>query len=307
MTTLTMNREILVSRDRFRRTMTVSLGVHALLLAWLVLQQSIAPATEGIIEVTWLEPAPVAPAAPPPAAAAPTPAPEAALPAAPQPQPAQKFLRRETAAPAKPSPQVDTASRDLVKQRLEQLRSSSAERALPTAAPSSNLLAAAAAPAPSVPKGTGAELRRVDAPAARSVPLVRGATAPPRAATTLAVATAEAALAPVAAPDLDKAARRSLAGADLVGEVADRPIVFHVMPVYPEWAKEQAIEGTVTLRFFVLPDGRVKENIQVDRTAGFAAFDANAVAALAQWRFAPLTGNAAEQWGSITFRYRLRG
>jgi TonB family protein len=79
------------------------------------------------------------------------------------------------------------------------------------------------------------------------------------------------------------------------------------MPVYPEWAKEQAIEGTVTLRFFVLPDGRVKENIQVDRTAGFAAFDANAVAALAQWRFAPLTGNAAEQWGSITFRYRLRG
>ena len=50
------------------------------------------------------------------------------------------------------------------------------------------------------------------------------------------------------------------------------------------------------------------ENIQVERTAGFADFDANAKTALSQWRFAPLTGGAAvEQWGSITFRYRLRG
>jgi TonB family protein len=89
--------------------------------------------------------------------------------------------------------------------------------------------------------------------------------------------------------------------------VADRPVVFHVMPVYPDWAKEQAVEGTVTLRFFVLPNGRVKENIQVDRTAGFADFDANAVRALSQWRFAPLSGSSADQWGSITFRYHLNG
>ncbi|MCB1184861.1 TonB family protein, partial [bacterium] len=40
--------------------------------------------------------------------------------------------------------------------------------------------------------------------------------------------------------------------------------------------------------------------------AGFQDFDDNAVAAIRQWRFAALTGNTArEQWGTITFRYRL--
>ena len=173
---------------------------------------------------------------------------------------------------------------------------------------SSSLLAAAAAPQTTVPKGEGAELRREQTRSAAPTALSRGTTPTTRTVTPLATVKTEAPLKPAAAPDLDAAARRSLAGADLVGEVADRPIVSHVMPVYPEWAKDQAVEGTVTLRFFVLPDGRVKENIQVERTAGFADFDANAVAALSQWRFAPLTGGAAaEQWGSITFRYRLRG
>ena len=78
------------------------------------------------------------------------------------------------------------------------------------------------------------------------------------------------------------------------------------MPTYPAWATKQAVEATVTLYFLVMPNGQVKENIQIQKTAGFQDFDHNAVAALRHWRFEPLTGREArEQWGTITFRYRL--
>ncbi len=80
------------------------------------------------------------------------------------------------------------------------------------------------------------------------------------------------------------------------------------LPAYPAWARRQAVEAAVTLTFIVLPDGRVREDVQVQHTAGFRDFDERAAAALRQWRFAALPGgDAAGQWGTITFRYRLRG
>jgi TonB family protein len=301
-----LSREILASQDRFRKALVVSVGVHALLLAWLLLHETIAPHDQGIVEITWLEEL-AAPAAPAPAAIVPEV--ETALKPTPQPKPEKKFLRREETAPVKPVPQITTANQDRVKQRLENMRSTAVAQALTVAPPTTNnLLAAQAPPQATVPKGEGAELRRDQIRSTAPRALTRGTAPTSNTKTPLATVKTEVPLEPAAAPDLDAAARRSLAGADLMGEVADRPIVSHVMPVYPEWAKDQAVEGTVTLRFYVLPDGRVKENIQVERTAGFADFDNNAVRALAQWRFAPLSGGASvEQWGSITFRYRLRG
>jgi TonB family protein len=63
----------------------------------------------------------------------------------------------------------------------------------------------------------------------------------------------------------------------------------------------------VTLYFIVRADGSVRENVLVQKTAGFAEFDDNARAALAAWRFEPLHGGrTGEQWGTITFHYRLR-
>jgi TonB family protein len=63
----------------------------------------------------------------------------------------------------------------------------------------------------------------------------------------------------------------------------------------------------VTLYFIVRPDGSVKENILVQKTAGFGDFDDSARAALAAWRFAPLgAGRTGEQWGTITFHFRLK-
>jgi TonB family protein len=98
-----------------------------------------------------------------------------------------------------------------------------------------------------------------------------------------------------------------LGSAHLSGEVADRPVVEHAMPVYPPWAMREAVEADVTLQFSVLPNGLVKKNIQIVRTAGFGDFDDAAVAALLRWRFAPLEGaGVVEQWGRLTFHFRLR-
>ena len=79
------------------------------------------------------------------------------------------------------------------------------------------------------------------------------------------------------------------------------------VPVYPDWAKREAVEGSVTLYFVVRPDGSVKENVLVQKTAGFEDFDESARTALRAWRFEPLHGGrTGEQWGTITFHFRLR-
>jgi TonB family protein len=106
----------------------------------------------------------------------------------------------------------------------------------------------------------------------------------------------------------DATAHRTLAGASIIGPVADRAILHHETPAYPEWAKRDAVEGVVTLSFVVRADGTVKENVLVQKTAGFEDFDENARVALLAWRFEPLHGGrTGEQWGTITFRYRLQG
>jgi TonB family protein len=105
----------------------------------------------------------------------------------------------------------------------------------------------------------------------------------------------------------ESGARRTLAGATLMGPIADRPVRVHVTPDYPEWAKRDAVEGSVTLYFVVRADGSIKENVLVQRTAGFEDFDENARAALRAWQFEPLRdGRTGEQWGTITFHFRLR-
>ena len=113
-------------------------------------------------------------------------------------------------------------------------------------------------------------------------------------------------IAPASAKTTDSSARRLLAGAALQGPVVDRPLISYTTPIYPEWAKRQAIEASVTLYFVVLPDGRVKENILIQKTSAYEDFDRNATNALLTWRFEPLKAEAiGEQWGLITFHYKL--
>ena len=113
---------------------------------------------------------------------------------------------------------------------------------------------------------------------------------------------------PAAATSGESTARRTLAGASLIGPVADRAILNQVTPIYPEWAKHEAVEGSVTLYFVVRADGTVAENVLVQKTAGFEDFDESARTALRAWRFEALHGGrTGEQWGTITFHFRLRG
>jgi TonB family protein len=105
----------------------------------------------------------------------------------------------------------------------------------------------------------------------------------------------------------DETTQRIIDGARLVGPVADRLLISHRLPAYPEWAKSEGVEATVKLYFVVLPNGRVKENILIQKTSGFQDFDRNAIEALLTWRFESLkAGETGEQWGSIAFNFRLR-
>lgn len=307
MTSAILNQEFLASRERVQRMLMISLLAHVLFFAWLLLRQEISPEPEGIVEISWLDPAPVPPA---PAKIEAKPVPKVTpKPVTPAPR-EEKFVREAEPAAVEPTPQKETVNRDKVKERIAALSPNRLPASTLNSVPSTSNSLLQSAPAPAEDPGHKAadlDLKRSDKVIPTPRTLTRGPENPKRSAPALATApVTKAAPSAAAVPDMEGAARRTMNGAELAGEIADRPVLEYALPVYPEWAKDQAIEATVTLYFVVLPDGRVKENIQVQKTAGFGDFDDSAVKALAGWLFEPLRGsNPREQWGTITFRFRL--
>ncbi len=303
--------ELSVISIRTHRMMYVSAIVHAILLAWLLLHQAVVAESAGLTEITMVEiaPAPLPePAAPPVAREETKNAPMQDVAEKPSRQePTRHFERELVRAQVEPVPQEDQAVDDVLSSRLSSLQRNAQE----TETRISQMVPPPNVGAPSL-AGTMSEQPRQYAPTdlerdknARPVP-VDLSRAPQ-------VATQSAAVVPTMLPDTDSpraatldrsSARRDLAGARLVGPVADRGLISHAKPVYPEWAKREGVEGSVTIYFLVLPNGRVKENVLVDKTSGFGDFDENAVVAILQWRFEALAGTS-EQWGSITFHFRL--
>ncbi|MFH1259074.1 MAG: TonB family protein [Elusimicrobiota bacterium] len=94
----------------------------------------------------------------------------------------------------------------------------------------------------------------------------------------------------------------------ITGPLASRRIINQALPAYPEWAEKQGINALVGLHFVVLSDGRVKDNIIIQRSSGFPRLDMLAKASLKQWRFSTLEEKryGEEQWGIITFRFKLK-
>ena len=296
-------------RTRTRWTMSVSTVAHALLLLWLVL---LKPAVENVpefTEITLLEPGDLAPAA---AAAAPAGMNVKGL-ARPRARD-DHFARARTDAEIAPHPQSLAALEDRMAARLASLqtRASTSSVGIGAAGTPSGVLGAPAGMTGNLGGGgSGAMSLARGGGGTGSGPalhLTRGGTGTglgPAVVSTGLPAEASSATAP--ARGGESSARRSLAGALLMGPVADRPVLQYDTPVYPEWAKRDAVEGSVTLYFVVRPDGSIKENVLVQKTAGFEDFDDNARAALRAWRFQPLTGGrTGEQWGTITFKFRLR-
>ncbi|MBN1596124.1 energy transducer TonB [candidate division FCPU426 bacterium] len=93
----------------------------------------------------------------------------------------------------------------------------------------------------------------------------------------------------------------------IFGPLKDRPIIEKYLPRYPRWAEEQGIECSVSLHFFVLPEGQVKENLFVEQSSGYSEMDGLAMKALRAFKFAPLGAGKRqeEQEGVIIFYFRL--
>ena len=71
-----------------------------------------------------------------------------------------------------------------------------------------------------------------------------------------------------------------------MGSVRGRRIVQKVMPSYPQWAEVEGVSTQVGLAFRVNEEGVVAPNVCVTRM-GQPDFEATAVQALKQWKFAP--------------------
>lgn len=309
MSVLTLRHEIAESNRRTRRMTSWSFVAHATaLLLWLVYHQ-VSPQVPQLVEVEWIEPEPVVVAS-----AAPATVPEPVREAEPTPvTPAQKspqrFERPAVEAESEPAPQRPDAADDRLRASLEKLKAPSSS--VPT------LDVSRAKPSDSIRPSTAVSPSRARTPASleRSAP-TNVPSAPAKLERT-SRATSAPDLARVSTPQVESqqprmaeidesTARRSVEGALLVGPVADRPLRERTMPEYPVWAREEAVEASVTLSFMVAPDGRVRPNVVVQKTSGHEDFDRNARRALAAWLFAPLDGSGGDQWGTITFNFRLR-
>jgi TonB family protein len=308
-TSFELTRQLSEASRRTRRSTALSIGVHLLALLFFLLVHQVAPEEEGLTEITFLEPVvePL-PAAIPVAVAKSNPAPTTKIERQSRDKREEKFEREVPVADTAPQPQELKRADDKLTERLASIQVNTKDKAVD--------IAALSTPSPvGRPKLAGtsdafqpperAELSRTEPVNTKPVALSRN----PRRIQKANIATTPFNDTPVerARPkNTENAARRVLAGAQLVGPVADRPVLSYDVPDYPEWAKKEAVEGSVTIYFVVLPDGRVKENVMVEKTAGFADFDDNALKAILSWRFEPLKGGATgEQWGTITFHYRL--
>jgi len=296
---------------RTRKTFFYSVAIHACLLLWLLLVQKITPEEVGITEITWIDPAAeIQPAELPPILARSQPAPRLIVPKeTPSVHEERKRFRRQNPfSTVAPKPQERDASVDKFNDRLAVLHDREVEKpkkiaslSTPTPVGRPTLAGVDAEKEPRRP----VDLARQGTPTTAPVELKRSPVKVQKSSMVMATIPDTEAK-PVEMQDTDTDAQRELAGALLTGPVADRPLISFRKPDYPEWAKDEAVEGSVTIYFVVLPDGRIKENIMLQKTSGFGDFDNNAVGALRSWRFEPLKGGATgEQWGTITFHYRL--
>ena len=110
---------------------------------------------------------------------------------------------------------------------------------------------------------------------------------------------------PASRADLAPSAQTGVSSAVLISpETANQRVAQRVEPEYPEQAREQHIQGPVTLQAIVAKDGSVKSLKTVSGDPQLAAAARNAVR---QWRFKPFLqdGKPAEFQTQVTVNFRL--
>jgi len=82
---------------------------------------------------------------------------------------------------------------------------------------------------------------------------------------------------------------------------------YQVRPSYPATARRAGAEGTTVLRVHVRADGTI-DDVQISRSAGHAALDEAAAAAVARWRFEPARSGseAVAVWVLVPVEFRLQ-
>jgi TonB family protein len=287
--------------------MSLSVALHALLFLWIVLRPAAKHEAPMITEIMVLDPSELlgAPAVASPAVSAAEPRSGAAARNVAE----ARFERMHRTGDISLDPTAPVIS-DQLEARLATLQKASvlSPAGTGTAPAPAALFGSGGAPMGGTGGGPAIALTRGGG-GGSPLPLTRGGAGGAGLAPSTLPATKTGAGGGTAAPAQvgDAAARRTVAGASLAGPIADRKVLSTVVPEYPEWAKREAVEGSVTLYFVVRPDGTVKENVVIQKTAGFGEFDDNARTALRAWRFEPLHGGrTGEQWGTITFHFRLR-
>jgi TonB family protein len=89
------------------------------------------------------------------------------------------------------------------------------------------------------------------------------------------------------------------------GNVQAAKLVNRVQPVYPSVAREERLQGTVSIRVVIAKDGGIRE---IQNVRGACSLAKSAVEAVRQWRYAPtlLSGNPVEVLTEITVTFELR-
>ncbi len=93
---------------------------------------------------------------------------------------------------------------------------------------------------------------------------------------------------------------------EITGPIVGRKILTSYVPVYPDWARAEHIEADVVIKFYVSPEGEIREKLYLERTSGYSKLDRLAMEAIKKWVFEPLETKGGDQWGIITFRYLLK-
>jgi TonB family protein len=89
------------------------------------------------------------------------------------------------------------------------------------------------------------------------------------------------------------------------GNVTGGRLLYRVEPIYPQFAKQQRVQGNVVLSGRVLKDGSVDH---IKRVSGSPLLENAALAAVRQWKYEPykLNGQPQEVDISITVQFRLK-
>jgi TonB family protein len=296
------------SESRTRKFIGVSILIHALLLFWLMLYRTVAPLPPALTEITWIDPVTIQP--PEVKVAMDKPVQHVVKQTTQPQQNPVHFVRKTDENDFAPQPQTDHAVDDKLRRKLRAMESKTEQpvRIASIVTPKTmGQPSLASLPNERNRSEETVKLSRRESDTHRPVQLARSEVE--RKAPTINLSQLpEKKVTPAKVEKADDStAQRIIDGARLVGPVADRRLESHRLPTYPEWAKIDGVEATVKLYFVVLPNGKVKENILIQKTSGFQDFDRNAIEALLAWRFEPLKGGrTGEQWGSITFNYRLR-